>query len=168
MKHSKIISIILILINGNLYSQSLQKLKLLILNADSVILTSHISPPSIITGLHPNDYKLVLNGKVNPKFVKERKRINKASKIELANFLTYPFRDSIIEESNCFFYPHHSIYIFKHKRISYIHICFRCEDIECSRDINLPINDFDRVTWKKMEDFLKAEGFKYGFNEDDP
>ena len=53
------------------------------------------------------------------------------------------------------------------KKLSYIHICFQCEDIECSSDIKLPENDFDQATWQKMRLFLKSQGLNYGFNEED-
>ena len=171
MKNSKILKLFILVFfccSKNLYAQPLQKIKSLILNADSIVVVSHIAPPTIITNKKPEEYKLVLNNQINSRFIKERKLINSDTVQELANFLTIPFRDSIIEESNCFFYPHHSIYIFHRKKLSYIHICFRCEDIECSPDIKLPVNDFDQATWRRMKDFLKAQGLTYGFNEEDP
>jgi hypothetical protein len=170
MKYSKTLRIFIVLFfccSKYLYAQPLQKLKSLILNADSIILVSHVAPPTIIINKKPEDYQLVLNNQINSRFIKERKLIDSATIIELANFLTIPFRDSIIEESSCFFYPHHSIYIFHGKKLSYIHICFQCEDIECSSDIKLPENDFDQATWQKMRLFLKSQGLKYGFNEED-
>jgi len=170
MRHlqSIILFILLFFSSIDLYSQSLQKLKSLILNADSVILTSHTAPlPVVIKGQNKQDYKLVVNNQVNLRFIKERRKINDAAIKELATFLCVPFRDSIFQESKCFFYPHHSIYIYHKGILSHIHICFQCEDIECSPDIEFPENDFDQETWKKMKSFLKSEGLNYGFNAQD-
>lgn len=150
----------------NSYGQSLVKIKRMFLQADSVILTSHSYSGVINDNEDPNDRKLVLNGSINSKFIKEQKRITDSSVKYLATFITRPFQDKTIEES-CF-NPHHTIYIFKGKTISYIDICFGCQEILCSEDINFPEEDFDRATWKKLEKFFRLQQFKYGFDIDDP
>jgi len=169
MKHTNtLLSLLLFCFSSGLtYGQSLTKIKQLILQSDSVILTSHISPPQIISkNDDPNDQKVVLNNKINPKLIKEQKIISDSSRKYLAHFITKPFRDNLIEEGKCFI-PHHTIYIFKKSKISWINICFLCGEIECSTDIKFPEEDFDQATWKKLSEFFKSQGFKYGFDTDD-
>ena len=148
-------------------AQSLVKIRSIFLKADSVVLTGHAYRGMIVSKEEgPDDRKLVLNGNINPKFIKEQKRITDPDVKYLASFVTKPFKDKMIEES-CF-NPHHTIYIFKRKTVSYIDICFGCQEILCSADIQFPDKDFDRATWKKLEKFFRTQGFKYGFDENKP
>lgn len=148
--------------------QSLAKIKSLILKADSVILTSHSYPGMFISEKEePDDRKLILNGKINPKLIIEQKRLTTTAVKYLASCITRPFADKKIIEDQCF-NPRHTVYIFRDKTVSYIDICFECREIECSNDIIFPINDFDSVTWKKLEKFFHAQGFKYGFDIKNP
>jgi hypothetical protein len=160
--------LLLLLHTSNASAQKqLTKIKSMLLNADSILLTSHIAPSAIIMeNEDPNDRKLVINDSINTKFIKERKLIDKTTILQLASLITKPFRDDVIYEGRCFI-PHHTIYVFKNRLISYIDICFHCQEIMCSEDIIFPQEDFDQLTWKNLEKFFLRQGFKYGFSDDD-
>jgi hypothetical protein len=169
MKQRLFFGIIFCLLSSitNCYGQSLRRIKSLILRADSVILTSHICPFPIKTKEDKNNWELVLGNRINPQFIKEQKKLTDLSRKYLANFITQPFKDSILEKGMCFM-PHHTVYIFTMTRISWIDICFLCGEIETSADIKFPQKDFDSLTWKKLKIFFKAEGIKYGYRTKDP
>src|SRR4051812_40038437 len=72
----------------------LVRIKTLFLKADSVILTSHIAPPEVIQQNEDiNDRKLIVNGSINTKFIKERKLIDAPSILHLATVITKSFTD---------------------------------------------------------------------------
>jgi len=131
-------------------------LKSKLLSADSIVLISY----SHIQG--KGDRKAILNDQMNLINLKEYISVKKSGTIELASILTTPFKDNRIEEMGCFD-PHHTIYIFKKRIISYITVCFECEEIVVSDDLDIPENDFDKATWKKLKSFFRKQGIKYGY-----
>jgi hypothetical protein len=131
--------------------------------ADSVLLISHASTSlKPRYEMSPTQYRLILNGKVNQNIIIERKIIKGKSLQYLSKLLNASFKDNSIEKGRCF-NPRNTIFIFKGKKISFIDICFECREIESSKDIKIPENDFDNATWEKLEHFFKENGFVYGF-----
>ena len=54
--------------------------------------------------------------------------------------------------------------IFKKRVISFITVfSFECEKIVVSDDLDIPENDFDKATWKKLKSFFRRHGIKYGY-----
>lgn len=139
-------------------------LKKKMITADSIVLVSHIAPPEIYrSGIdNPNDFKLLIKGKVNEKVIKEKKVLNNKLTGTLSNIVSHPFSDSIEEKGMCFI-PHHAILIYKSKKISFIDLCFLCQEFETSSDIKIPAGDFDLAIWKSLKLFFRKQGFKYGF-----
>jgi len=140
----------------NSIGQTNNSLKSKLLNADSIILISYSNSQD------KGDRKSILNDQMNLLNLKEYISVKKSGRIELASMITAPFKDNRIEEMGCFD-PHHTIYIFKKRIISYITVCFECEEIVMSDDIDIPENDFDKATWKKLKLFFRKHGIKYGY-----
>jgi hypothetical protein len=143
---------------------SFSNLRNKILLADSVLLISHASTSlKPRSEMSPTQYRLILNGKVNQKIIIERKIVKGKSLQYLSKLIGSPFKDKTLEKGHCF-NPRNTIFIYKAKRISFIDICFECREIESSKDIKIPENDFDNLIWEKLEYFFKEQGFVYGFD----
>lgn len=154
------ISTNLILVNISAQNSLAEKIKY----SDSILIVSYKAPSPIRFNNKEEPDQIINNGKLNDIVIKERRSLNASQKKQLKKILSLPFRDSLIDRAMCFL-PRHSILIFAKGKISYIHLCFQCKEIETSSDIKIPNNDFDQATWKKLMLFLKNNGLKYGYNE---
>jgi hypothetical protein len=168
MKHYiKILAFLFLIAVSNLTQAQvrLTDIKKLVINSDSVIVTSHYDQYSTVKedGQYFFDKRLVIRNSINMTIVKEIKRLSDSSVLKLSNIISKPFSDREIERGLCFM-PHHTIYIYKKSKISYLDICLMCGEFETSKDIKFRVKDFDQLTWTNLEEFLHSEGFTYGFD----
>lgn len=148
----------------SLFSQG-KTIDIILKNADSVILVSHemtSSSTNIIIdslGNKINLESIITKGKLNEQITKEKLVLSEQQVFALSNILSKRYKPSrIISMSQCFD-PHHSVIIYKKAKISYIDLCFGCQDFETSRDIQgLEIKE-DK--WEELYLLFKKYGFKY-------
>jgi hypothetical protein len=103
--------------------------------------------------------KLIVQGKPNYEIIRERQIIRGEQLERLVQILDRPFKSRTIEAGKCYM-PHHSIFIFKNSKLSYIDLCFWCRGHETSEDLN-KIYEFDNRKWEELERFFESLGFKY-------
>ncbi len=140
------------------------KLRSKFMGADSVVLVSHDDTQgvAIVDSLGNNIPlpKLIIGAKPNYAIIKERKVLNSKQIDTLIRILARPFSDKRIETYKCYM-PHHSIFIFKNGKISFIDLCFWCHGFETSSDLNKFFYAFDNQKWEELESFFKQFEFKY-------
>lgn len=161
MKQRALLSLIVLFIfNQDVLSQSsLNKLRNILLKSDSVILVAH-NPPSLEPRdkMRPEDYRLIVNNGINFKNITKYKKLTRSEAAYLSHLVTRPFKDSIIEKGRCFI-PRHTIFFIRRNKVSYIDLCFQCQEFESSKDVKIPEEDFDSSVWKQLEDFFIKKGF---------
>lgn len=113
-------------------SQSLEKI---ILNADTVLIVSHEMTGIIIDDKDGKNTRveLITNGKLNYRFINERKTLNDSLRKQLSRVLLLKNQSFKIRMNKCYM-PQHAILIIKNHRLSYIDICFGCLKYETSDD----------------------------------
>gem|GEM_PF-6835986 len=154
---------------------SAQKVKIdqAIRQADSIIAFSHFDRVAIIEDNGDSRYVPIFlpNGYLNPKVISERKKISKD------RFLTLSVRFNnvipvkkgeivIIDQPGCYM-PHHTLYIYKDGKRSWIDMCFICGGYTCSGDLDYSDLDLNYKYTEPFASFFKAEGFHYWFDLDD-
>jgi len=137
-------------------------LRLKFKNADSVLLVSHDYTEGIAivddAGNRIPLPKLIINGKPNYKIIKERQIVSGKQLDELIQIINRPIKNGSWV-AKCYM-PHHSIFLFKNGKLSYIDVCFSCRKFETSRDLN-KIYQFDDRKWEELEKLFARLGFKY-------
>ena len=156
-------------VKGQEVNNGLKLLELKIQSADSVILVSHEATAGEVirddeTGKSTPPPQLFLKGKLNTEIIKERKVLNALAVQQLKELIIRPFEDSIISSVMCYF-PHHSILIYKKKRISHLELCFGCHKFKTSQDLK-ELGYFDKRKWKELFAFFKLNDMKYELDYD--
>jgi hypothetical protein len=146
------------------FSQS-KTIKAAITNADSIWLVSHeLTYQKIVKDVPNGGYtKMILiveKGEINYKIIKEKIRLNDSSKNKLIKILTQPNNDSLIQKMRCFT-PHHALIFFNKKKISFLDICFGCENFESSKGVGTKDIYAPKAMWKELEKFFLAQGIQY-------
>ncbi len=59
------------------------------------------------------------------------------------------------------FEPHHTIFIFKKSKLSFVDICFTCHQFFTSPDLKNTIDEIENKKWRDLQQFYKSLGFKY-------
>ncbi len=169
MRHFAIITIFILfnsLVTSAQTGEELVKNK--IQQADSILLVSHEDTQGITlvddSGKEISLPNLIIGHKPNYKIFKERLLINNQEKDTLIKILQRPFNDSEVEVGKCFM-PHHTIFIFKNGKTSYIDICFTCLGFETSDDLKR-LYAFDRQKWTELEEYFVKLDFKYKLKSD--
>lgn len=151
-------------IMANLSAQiSRNKLYQKIIQADSVVLVSHLTTcvPHVdsLTKEWLDPLQLVVQNKLNDPIVKERYRLQVKETESLARILITRNTDREIENIRCFV-PHHGILIYKKGTCAFFDICFTCRHFVTSKDISLS-DELSRKTWKMLEQFFRVRGLRY-------
>ena len=133
--------------------------------AEKILITSHedfnltIEKPGKSKTINRT---LLKNGKPNKKIIKEQIQLNLKLKEELIEIILTQKNDSVWDDAYCF-WPHHTIFIYKEKKWSYIDLCFGCDNYSYSEDIKINKDEF-LVTyedWRKMEAFFRKQNLNY-------
>ncbi|MFT3911496.1 MAG: hypothetical protein QM737_18880 [Ferruginibacter sp.] len=130
--------------------------------ADSILLVGHLGIQYNKPGHNnppPPRPLILLEGKLNSAIIKKQVKISKPEVDTLMNIL---FRSVAGEQkmTNCDFDPHHAILFFKNGVISYIDLCFMCQQFDNSDDLGaIPV--FDDVKWIQLENLYKKLGVRY-------
>jgi len=106
---------------------------------------------------------LLKNGKPNNSIIREKIKLDSKLKQELIEVISKQKEDSLIYDGNYCFEPHHTIFIYKEKRWSYIDLCFGCDHYSYSKDLKINKDDF-LVTyedWRKLETFFTNQNLNY-------
>jgi hypothetical protein len=138
--------------------------------ADSIVLISHKS-------LHYNvrDIKdprqiwrhTVENGKINAALVLEKKKLDLQQSDDLLKTLLEPYLEKIpIDKAMCSFNPHHTIVLYHEGKISWIDICFDCDQYFRAGDLKFSIPVF-REKWKRLSSLFFQYGIRKGFYENE-
>ncbi|HEV3413404.1 MAG TPA: hypothetical protein VG101_13060 [Puia sp.] len=159
-----IFPILFLLIPSFCFSQENESwLSLKFKNADSVLLISHEDTQGVAivddAGNRIPLPELIIKGKPNYEIIKERQIISGKRLDRLVQILNRPLENRIIEVGKCFI-PHHTIFLFKNGKLSYIDVCFWCRGFETSEDLN-KICRFDDRKWDELEKLFTGLGFKY-------
>ena len=155
--------IVIILFFNNACSYS-QIIRTKLIQADTVIIVSHKITQGVklvddSTGKNIPLPKLLIKGKRNKSIIVEQKIITGKDLDTLMQILARPFADKFISIGKCFM-PHHSIFIIKNGKTSFIELCFGCHRFETSKDLN-SIEAFDEKKWDDLEKYFIKQGFKY-------
>ena len=137
-------------------------LKDIFLSADTILLVGHLgiqyNPPGQ-NNPSPTAPPILINGKRNTSIVKKQKIITKSEIDSLVTILLRPISEDE-GVSNCIFDPHHTIFILKDGAVSYIDMCFTCQQLETSQDLtSLPF--FDNNKWTELERFFEKHNTRY-------
>jgi hypothetical protein len=182
----KIFSLLpILLITLNLNGQTtnaINKIKQKILEADSVVLISHILTrefaPKIKrdyekgtkkvnykkwNSLYPPAPSFLINGKINREIFVEKISLTNSGKASLINILIKISTPREIKAMQCDM-PRHSIIIYKNNKHSYIDICFGCKRINTSNDIDFSVIGIDDEKWGNLQKFFMANGIKKLYN----
>ncbi|MBT2559701.1 hypothetical protein J7E50_17395 [Pedobacter sp. ISL-68] len=154
------ISISLLLGNKSVAQKQQNKVYKTFVAADSVVILSHKVTYTPIINIGDYSPRLIENGKLNEKIIKQRLRLSKKDIDSLASILITPLKlGETFERGKCFI-PHHGILIFKGDKCSFFDICFDCKHFVTSDDIKL--SDSSRIiTWKKLKAFFKTRKMDY-------
>ena len=133
--------------------------------SEKILITSHENLN--LTIQKPGKSKTIIrtllkNGKPNKKIIKEQIQLDLKSKEELIEIISTQKNDSIWNGAYCF-WPHHTIFIYKEKKWSYIDLCFGCDHYSYSEDLKMNEVEF-LVTyedWRKLEAFFREQNLKY-------
>ncbi|QIL39757.1 hypothetical protein G7074_11065 [Pedobacter sp. HDW13] len=128
--------------------------------ADSVIIVSHTL--TYTQKISEDDYspRLIENGKLNQKIIKQTLKLDKKDIDLLASILIMPLKIGETFESGRCFMPHHGILIYKQDKCSFFDICFDCKHFVTSNDIKLS-DSLRIITWQKLKAFFKSRKLDY-------
>ena len=133
--------------------------------AEKILITSHeqLNLTTQKAGRTKTEVRTLLkNGKPNKKIIKEQIQLNLQLKEELIGIISNQKTDSIWNGAYCF-WPHHTIFIYKQKKWSYIDLCFGCDRYSYSKDLQINKAAF-LVTyedWRKLETFFRSQKLNY-------
>jgi len=130
------------------------------MSADSVVIVSHTLTYTPV--LNDGDYspRLIENGKLNGKIIKQRLKLGKKDIDVLASILIMPLKLGETFERGMCFTPHHGILIYKQDKCSFFDICFDCKHFVTSDDIKLS-DSLRMITWQKLKTFFKSRKLDY-------
>lgn len=128
-------------------------------SADSVILISHVETGDVVLMKDNKQINMPLlnNNKVNYAIVKKGKTLNRNEIDNLKLILVSLNNDSLLRWSPCFM-PRHAILIKKQDKFSFIEICFTCNSVYSSDDLNFDHRYFSQQKWKDLESFFFKKG----------
>jgi hypothetical protein len=130
--------------------------------ADSVLITSHEvtygpQPIDPETGEADETPLVVVNNQLNEKIIKEKAWLTRHQIIELRKIVRQAPKKRT--EVNFCLEPHHAILAFHQGKISYLDLCFSCNNfISCP---NIDVNTKNLLRWNTLEAFFKKQGFTY-------
>jgi len=131
--------------------------------ADSVIIVQH---ETLLVSGKPGKSsitkEIVVHGKPNYSVILKSLKLDRRSIDSIAVILTKEVDGDIVTMS-CF-EPHHAVYIFKNKTLSYLDICFGCHIFSHSKDINTGGHQLTNETWLELESFFTARQFETKFS----
>lgn len=133
--------------------------------ADKILITSHedfnlnIGKPGKSKTINRT---LLKNGKSNKKIIKEKIQLDLKLKEELIDIISRQKNDSIWDGAYCF-WPHHTIFIYKEKKWSYIDLCFGCDHYSFSKDLKINEDEFliTYEDWRILETFFRKQNLNY-------
>lgn len=105
---------------------------------------------------------LLKNGKPNERIIKEQIQLGLKSKEALIEIIATQKNDSIWNGAYCF-WPHHTLFIYKKKKWSYIDLCFGCDRYSYSGDLKINEASFLATyeDWRKLEAFFREQNLNY-------
>jgi hypothetical protein len=139
-------------------------LRQVLLNADTVMLTSHI-------GLEANKLlgknigepwvlpPLLVKDKINREIIVESKIIQNEALDSIINILTKT-QTQYSGPYKCGFDPHHTIFIIYQGKISYIDLCFSCFYFSASTDLE-KLGEIGDAEWMELKKYFRIQGFRY-------
>lgn len=131
--------------------------------ADSVVIVQHETLVVFGKPGRPSTTKeIVINGKPNYSIILRSLQLDRKSIDSLALILTKKVDGDVVTMA-CF-EPHHAVYIFKNKTLSYLDICFGCHIFSHSKDIDTGGHQLTNETWLELESFFKARQFETKFS----
>jgi len=127
-------------------------------NADSIVLISHQGNifDSIKGEVLP---EMLIKGRINKSIITEQIKISNKAINVLADIIALPTNYDSIALYKCFD-PHHTIFIYNNKKISYIDMCFECWGLRTSEDLK-EIRGYELYKWHRIENFFGSLGFRY-------
>lgn len=153
-----------------------QKVKIdqAIRQADSIIAFSHWDAVFMIgeNGAEDRAIPTFLPGDyLNPEMITERKKIAKDRFLTLSVRFNNVIRvkkggSVVIDELGCYM-PHHTLYIYKDGKRSWIDMCFTCGGYTSSGDLDYSDFSLNHNYTEPFITFFKAEGFQYWLTSDD-
>ncbi|CAD0007592.1 hypothetical protein [Flavobacterium salmonis] len=105
---------------------------------------------------------LLKNGKPNKSIIREKIELDSKLKQELIEVISKQKNDILYDGNYCF-EPHHTIFIYRKKKWSYIDLCFGCDHYSYSEDLNINKKYF-LVTyedWRNLEAFFRNQNLNY-------
>lgn len=131
--------------------------------ADSILLTSHTGTTIDHGKGNFNTPELVINNRMNTKIIREKQVLSGTNLDTLIKILSMPTNNDSTSGAHCCD-PHHSIFIFNKKEISYLDLCFHCNCLFTSKDLSLIVG-YEQPKWKALLAFFKKLGFRYEIPE---
>lgn len=136
-------------------------LSLKISSADTIMLASHDCLGCFDNG---NDtpapvLKLVMKGRPNYKALLKHKILTTRERVELSELLVRPFTDSVSITMHCC-EPHHTLFLVKNNRTSYLDICFGCRCLNSSKDL-AALYRLNNSQWPELDKFFTKLGLAY-------
>ncbi|KIA95317.1 hypothetical protein OC25_05535 [Pedobacter kyungheensis] len=128
--------------------------------ADSVVIVSHTLTYTPIQNDGDYSPRLIENGRLNEKIIKQRLKLDKKDIDLLASTLIMSLKLGETFERGMCFMPHHGILIYKQNKCSFFDICFDCKHFVTSADIKLSDN-LRIITWQKLKAFFKSRKLDY-------
>jgi hypothetical protein len=132
------------------------------LDTDTVLIVGHVGRMYKDPGQNdtlPPVPNILFNGHPNFSIIKKQKTITGPELDTLISILTRPIIDTT-PLTKCFFDPHHTIFLIKKGKTSFIDVCFKCQQSESSTDVNSLIS-FDDTKWSDLEKFFTQKGVRY-------
>lgn len=123
------------------------------LNADSVFVISYESKGDSIQGL---EYLLKEEDFYNF-LLKIKQGLNISQRAKLIGMLTSGKRISGRKSTSGYFKPRNAILIYKNASLSYIDICFSCQRINTTKDIDFDDFDIKADKWKALKQFFRNQ-----------
>jgi hypothetical protein len=170
-----IFSLILINTFGAMGQSRIATAGRLIINADSVILISHVGteenhdkpegfvlPPGTVEDTKPIVFPSFFVGEdINPAIVVQRQFLLRQDVVAIAKIIQRPVKSTNFGYVPLCFEPHHAILIYNKGRFSYIDLCFHCSGLVTSSNLKLNNTDFKDGKWKEMKVFFLKHGLTY-------
>jgi hypothetical protein len=135
------------------------KLKMQLQDSDSILLLGHEKTYGPIINKKDDSYKeakkIVENGVINNKVIKETLLIKDQDKENLINILTQEVKGEQIVLATCFD-PHHALIVISKGQIGYIEFCFTCGGVSADK-VDISSGDFDKEKWDKIYKYIDSK-----------
>jgi hypothetical protein len=127
--------------------------------ADSVLITSHETNVGFVDEITEKKLRipLIVSNQPNYGIIKEKKWLGKRAIDSLVRIFEQPNTTGYGLMGQCFD-PHHTIFLFRSGKISYMDICFSCYNAEGSDDI---LHIDTEKQWLALKRFFRKQGLKY-------